>query len=90
VDISKYEKKSSKKLWGGFTPKIRGNNGIKEQLKRHDSLKLSLYTQVEQLTWQHQDNNQYQTGTELVYQGSQLLLHSNRLNKTGSNGENKG
>ena len=43
VDISQYDKKSSKKLWGGdYTPKIRGINGIKEQLKRHDSLKLSL------------------------------------------------
>ena len=44
MDISKYEKNSSKKLGegGNFTPKIRGNNGIKEQLKRHDSLKLSL------------------------------------------------
>ena len=27
---------------GDYTPKIRGINGIKEQLKRHDSLKLSL------------------------------------------------
>ena len=37
-------KKIPLKNWGGggFTPKIRENNGIKEQLKRHDSLKLSL------------------------------------------------
>ena len=49
-----------------------------------------IYIQVEQLTRQHEVNYQYQSGTELVYQGSQLLFQSNRLNKTGSNGENKG